>query len=85
MVVLKKDCSKVDAKDKSLPINSYIITYTFKGKEKYDIVQASGFVEVFDSYYDEHGKGAIKSIEWTDGRVNPKVFGYQPKENKKRK
>jgi hypothetical protein len=85
MNILKKECSPSDANDKSLPINSYIITYVVKGKELYDIVQASSFVEVFDKYYDEYGKGAIKDIRWSSGRVNPKTYGIPPKENKKRR
>lgn len=85
MNIIHKDCDSKLSKDKSLPINSYIIKYFYKEKDRYDIVQASGFVEVFDSYYDEYGKDSIKLIEWTDGKVNPKVYGYQPKENKKRK
>jgi hypothetical protein len=48
-------------------------------------VQAGGKVEIFDNYYDEYGKGAIKEIKWTDGKVNPKVYGFVPKETKKRK
>lgn len=83
--IIHKDCNKTLAQDKSLPINSYLVTYLVKDKEKYDIVQASGRVEVFDAYYDEYGKGALKEIRWTDGKVNPKVYGYLPKETKKRK
>ena len=85
MNILKKDCDPIDAKDGSLPINSYHVTYLVKDKEKYDIVQAGGKVEIFDNYYDEYGKGAIKEIKWTDGKVNPKVYGFVPKETKKRK
>jgi hypothetical protein len=83
--IIHKDCDKLLAKDKSLPINSYLVTYLVKGKETYDIVQAGGIVEVFDNYYDEYGKGVLQKIKWTDGRVNPKVYGYTPKETKRRK
>lgn len=83
--IIHKDCDKTLAQDKSLPLNSYLVSYLAKGKEKYDIVQAAGKVEVFDTYYDEYGKGALKEIKWTDGTVNPKVYGYVPKETKKRK
>jgi len=83
--IIHKDCDKSLSKDKSLPVDSYIVTYLAKDKEKYDIVQAGGKVEVFDAYYDEYGKGALKEIKWTDGRVNPRVYGYVPKETKRRK
>ena len=85
MNIIHKDCDKTLAKDTSLPINSYLVTYITKDIEKYDIVQAGSKVEIFDNYYDEYGKGALKEIKWTDGKVNPKVYGYVPKETKKRK
>lgn len=83
--IIHKDCDKSLSKDKSLPVDSYLVTYLVKDKEKYDIVQAGGKVEIFDSYYDEYGKGSLRSIQWTDGRVNPRVYGYVPKETKRRK
>lgn len=83
--IIHKDCDKALAKDKSLPIDSYLVMYLVKDTEKYDIVQAGSFVEVFDNYYDNYGKGAIKKIKWTEGRVNPRVYGFVPKETKKRK
>jgi hypothetical protein len=61
------------------------VTYLVKYKEKYDIVQTGSKVELFDAYCDEYGKGALKEIKWTDGRVNPRVYGYVPKETKRRK
>ncbi len=85
MTIIHKDCDPSLARDRSLPINSYIITYFINGNKKYDIVQASGFVEVFDVYYDQYGKDTIKSIRWTEGRVNPKLYGYKAKESKKKK
>ena len=85
MNIIHKDCDKSLAKDKSLPVDSYLVTYLVKDKEKYDIVQAGGKVEVFDTYYDEYGKGSLRSIQWTDGRVKPRVYGYVPKETKRRK
>lgn len=85
MNIIHKDCDEALAKDKSLPINSYLVTYLLQDMEKYDIVQAGSFVEVFDNYYDNYGMGAIKKIKWTEGRVNPKVYGFVSKEKKKRK
>jgi hypothetical protein len=83
--IIHKDCDKSLSKDKSLPVDSYIVTYLVKYKEKYDIVQTGSKVELFDAYCDEYGKGALKEIKWTDGRVNPRVYGYVPKETKRRK
>ena len=83
--IIHKKCDKALAKDKSLPINSYLVTYLIKDEKTYDIVQAGSFVEVFDEYYDEYGKGAIQKIEWTQGTVNPKTYGYTPRDSKKKK
>jgi hypothetical protein len=84
-MLIHKQCDKSLANDKSLPINSYIITYLLDDEKMYDIVQASSICEVFDKYYDDYGKGSIQEIKWTNGKVSPKMYGYKPKETKKRK
>jgi hypothetical protein len=84
-MLIHKQCDKSLANDKSLPINSYIITYLLDDEKMYDIVQASSVCEVFDKYYDDYGKGSIQEIKWTNGKVSPKMYGYKPKETKKRK
>ena len=85
MNIIHKDCDKSAAKNIQLPINSYLVTYISENKETYDVVQASGRVQIFDYYYDTYGKGNILDIRWTDGKVNPKVYGYVPKETKKKR
>ena len=77
-------CEKQDAKNKQLPLDSYLVTYVIDGSTLYDIVKTSKRVSVFDMYYDKFGN-CIKSIEWTDGRVSPKLWGYKPPQTKKRK
>ena len=87
VLMIHENCDKSLASDKSLPLNSYIVTYEYKGKVCYDIVQSNAIVKIFDCYYDKLGIGtAIKSIKWTDGRVNPKLYGNRAKpETKKRR
>lgn len=85
MLIIHKNCDKSLAKDRNLPINSYLIKYLFEDKETFDIVQASSFVEVFDNYYDEYGKNSIKEIKWTDGRDNFNFNNSKSKDNKKTK
>ena len=85
MNIIHKNCDKSAAKNKELPINSYLVTYIFEDKESYDIIQASGRVEIFDYYYDNCGNGNVLKIEWTDGKISPKVYGYVPKETKKKR
>jgi hypothetical protein len=78
--VLHKKCDVSLAKDKSLPLNSYIVCYPDDDEIFYDIVQGSR-VSIFDHYYDEYRK--VISLNWTDGRVNPKVYGAPVKKSKK--
>ena len=85
MMLIHKQCDKALANDKSLPINSYIITYLIDDEKMYDIIQASSICEVFDKYYDEYGKGSVQEIKWTNGKVSPKMYGYKPKETKKKR
>jgi hypothetical protein len=35
-------------------------------------------------YWDKYREG-LKDIRWTDGKVNPKLWGNPPKEPKKKK
>lgn len=83
ITVIISNCDKSAAKDKTLPSNSYLLTCENEGGPWYDIVMGSRF-DIFDAYYDRFG-GVIKRMEWTDGRVNPKLWGNKPKEEKKRK
>jgi hypothetical protein len=78
--IIHRDCEPSFAKDKSLPLNSYLVSYSSKGRVMYDIVQGSR-VSIFDHYYDEYRE--VISINWTDGRVNPKVYGQPQKKSKK--
>lgn len=83
MTIIYKDCDPELAKNKELPRNSYIISYENNGALHYDIVQSSSQVEVFDKYWDEYKN--VKAIEWTTGLVDPKSYGYVPKETKKKR
>ena len=80
--VLHQKCEKSVAKDKSLPLNSYIVTYISDEEILYDIVICNKQVDIFDMYWDKYREG-LKDIRWTDGRVNPKL--WQSKTEKKKK
>jgi len=85
LFMIHENCDKSLANNKSLPLNSHIVTYEYQGIICYDIVQSNAKVKIFDCYYDKLGNGnSIKSIKWTDGRVNPKSYGYTKPERKKR-
>ena len=83
MVILQEKCDPDSAKDKSLPRDSYLVTYLNDNETCYDIVRSANQVEVFDHYYDK--AYTVKSIEWTDGTVHPKMYGYVPKDVKKKR
>jgi hypothetical protein len=83
MRIIHEKCSLNLAEDKTLPLNSYIVSYLYQEDLCYDIVQSNSSVNIFDYYYDRYKN--VKSIEYTTGTINPKMYGIKPKENKKRK
>lgn len=75
--VFKADCSPRDADDKSLPKNSYLVTYIENDELKYDIVISNKRVSIFDFYYDQLKSlknSKVVCIEWTKGNCNPKTW-----------
>jgi hypothetical protein len=78
--IIHRDCEQSAAKDKTLPLNSYIVSYNSKDRVMYDIVQGTQ-VAIFDHYYDQYGN--LISMKWTDGKVSPKMYGYNAKKVKK--
>jgi hypothetical protein len=85
LVILHKDCSPELKKNKELPRDTYLVSYLVDNELKYDIVSSGSIVSVFDYYYDEYRN--VNAIVWTDGKINPKSYGYTPKttDPKKRK
>lgn len=81
--VVHEKCEKEVAKDKSLPVNSYLVTYLLEDKLTYDIVICNKRADAFDIYWDKYREN-LKSIEWTDGKVNAKTWGYKPPERKRK-
>ena len=51
MKILKQDCKKDDAQDKTLPYTCFLIVYEVDGNEKYDLAMGSKQSEIFDYYY----------------------------------
>ena len=72
------------AKDSSFPSDAYLIWYLEDQKEYIDLVRGSR-VRIFAMYYDKYGAGAVRKIDFGYGRTNPKLWGYQQPEKKKRK
>jgi hypothetical protein len=80
--IIHQDCEKSLSKNKSLPTNSYLVTYVSEEGEKSDIVQSASRVDVFDYYYDLYKN--IILIKWTDGKISPKLYEQTKPEKKKR-
>ena len=71
------------AKDSSFPNDAYLIWYTVDEKENLDLVRGTR-VRIFDMYYDKYGPGVVQKIDFGYGRTNPKLWGIQQPEKKKR-
>lgn len=80
--VIHKKCSPDLAQDRSLPYTAYLVTYVEDGQTFYDIATCSKQVELFDHYYDSYN-GNFKSMNQTEGRINPRVWSPKPEETKK--
>ena len=71
--------------DRELPNNSFIVEYKVNGGAIcYDIAAAAKQSEIFDHYYDKYKKGFV-TMKQTEGRINPKLYGYEGPKTKKKK
>lgn len=68
---------------KDAPNDAYIVKYTVDDKICFDLTRGSR-TRLFDMYWDKFREN-LKSIEFGYGRVNPKLWGYQKPQKKKRK
>ena len=82
--LLLEQANMQQIKDPSLPSDAYIVTYKIDDEIHMDLCRGSR-IKIFDMYYDKFGPGSIQKIDWGYGRSNPKIWGYQKPEKKKRK
>jgi len=80
--IIHVNCQPEAANDRSLPRDSYLVTYGDNGEQKNDIVQGLQS-DIFDQYWDKYRD--FRAMKWTEGTVSPKMWGYKPNESKKRK
>ena len=80
--IIHTNCDPSAAQDSSLPRDSYLVTYGDNEEQKYDIVQGLKS-DIFDQYWGKYRD--VRGMEWTDGKCNPKMWGYKAPESKKRK
>ena len=84
MRVLHQNCDPEVANDRTLPYSAYLVTYEIDGALAYDLVIPDKQIEIFDYYWDRYREG-LKGWKQSEGRVNPKLWGNKPKEEKKRR
>lgn len=75
MRVYLQRCEMSAAEDRTLPVNSYLVTYDDGESIYYDICIGTK-VDIFDHYWDMYREG-LQSIVWTSGKVPAKVWSSQ--------
>ena len=83
--ILQEKTTLEAANDKTLPNDARLVWYLADGVENIDLTRCRKVVEMFDFYYDKYGAGAVQKIDFGYGQVNPKLWGYEKKEEKKRR
>jgi len=83
VTVIGTNVDKEAAKDKSLPVDSYLLTLESDGETWLDIVRGVK-VKIFDAYYDTFGN-CMKDMVYTEGTISAKLWGIKSKETKKKK
>tara|TARA_B100001250_G_scaffold232948_1_gene200013 strand:- start:1203 stop:1586 length:384 start_codon:yes stop_codon:yes gene_type:complete len=74
-----------DVNTTQAPNDALIITYTINQNKHLDLTRGPR-TKVFDMYWDKF-KSGLKSIDYGNGKISPKLWGYQstPSRKKKRK
>jgi len=84
MKILYEDCDPDKAQDKTLPYTAYLVEYKIDGETHYDLAVGKKRVDIFDAYWDKYRNDFV-TMNQSEGRVNPKLWGIKPPETKKRK
>lgn len=79
--ILHQNCDPSLADDRTLPYNTYIVTYYNDNEPSYDIVISDKRVDMFDYYWDKYREGLV-GWKQTEGRVNPKLWSNSSKKKK---
>ena len=82
--ILQEKTTIAAANDKSFPNDARLVYYTVDGQNYIDLVRCRKTVELFDMYYDKF-KGDLKSIDFGNGKISAKLWGYQSKNTKGKK
>ena len=81
--MLVENGSLQDVSAQDVPTDAYIVTYTLDDQVKYDLTRGTK-TNLFDMYYDKFKKG-LRDIQYGQGTVSPKLWGYRNKQTGKKK
>jgi len=81
--IIHKNCDPGLASDTSLPYTAYLIEYIENDEIKWDIAVSSKKVEIFDYYWDKYNN--VQNMTQSQGKVNPKLWGYKKPEKKNKR
>ena len=81
--ILVENGSPADVMTREAPTDASIVSYMVDEKIHQDLTRGSR-VKLFDMYYDKF-KGDLKSIQFGNGRISAKLWGYQSKNPKGKK
>ena len=84
MKIVHENCDLEKCNNIKLPNTAYVVTYKVDGGVCNDITISQKKVEIFDHYYDKYKKGFV-TMNQTEGRINPKLYGNEPPKTKKKK
>ena len=70
---IHENCKKDLANNGKLPNNAYLVEYKVKDETRYDVVQSTKVVDIFDEFYDKYKKDLI-NITQSAGTANPKLW-----------
>lgn len=82
--VLLNDCREDAIDESKYPYDCYLIVYQINGRTYNDLARGPKRVTLFDAYYDmlDPIGGKVLQIKGWYGKINPKLWGNQPKKKK---
>ena len=81
--IILTNVSLQETKTGQAPTDAQIVAYEVDGQLRYDLTRGSQ-TNLFDMYYDKFKQG-LKDIQYGQGTVSPKLWGYRNKQAGKKK
>ena len=82
--IMIENGSLEQVRTKDCPNDARIVTYVVDGETRYDLTRSQKAVNIFNMYWDKFREG-LKNIEYGEGRISPKLWGYKAPQSKKKK